>query len=108
MNKYIIIAVIVSALPACSSISKETYTEQRTLTYPKGGHPYIKDMYLRNDNQATTQGANPMVVQPPVNTSEDWKYANPDIKPSYRPTAEDVEEENRLILARYYNNWLKS
>ena len=37
--KYILLIAL--AIPACSSISKETYTESRTLTYPKGGHPHM-------------------------------------------------------------------
>ena len=37
-----------AAVTACSSTSTEVYTEKRTLTYPKGGHPHIKDMYMDN------------------------------------------------------------
>jgi hypothetical protein len=41
------IATIITALAvqACST-SKETYTETRTLTYPKKSVPHIKDFYL--------------------------------------------------------------
>ena len=58
--KYILIIAL--ALPACSSISKETSTESRTITYPTGGYPHIKDMYLRNDNSGnvSTHGVNPI------------------------------------------------
>ena len=118
MNKYILI-LIITALPACSSISKETYTESRTLTYPKGGYPHIKDMYLRNDNsgQVTTQGVNPInsnnvMVAPatpvePVSTHDDWRYVNPDLPEKQARTYEDIQNENKLLLAQYYNNWLR-
>ncbi len=119
MNKYIITALIVSALPACSSISKETYTESRTLTYPKGGYPHIKDMYLRNDNSGnvSTHGVNPVnnnnvMVSPaipvdPVSTQDDWRYVNPDLPVKREPTYEDIQNENKLLLAKYYNDWLR-
>jgi hypothetical protein len=117
MNKYILIIAL--AIPACSSVSKETYTESRTLTYPKGGYPHIKDMYLRNDNsgQVTTHGVNPVnnnnvMVAPatpvePVSTADDWKYVNPDLPVKREPTYEDIQNENKLLLAQYYNNWLR-
>ena len=118
MNKYILILIIMS-LPACSNISKETYTESRTLTYPKGGYPHIKDMYLRNDNsgQVTTQGVNPInsnnvMVAPatpvePVSTHDDWRYVNPDLPEKQARTYEDIQNENKLLLAQYYNKWLR-
>jgi hypothetical protein len=34
------------ALCACGT-AKETYTEKRTLTYPKGTTPNLKEMYLK-------------------------------------------------------------
>jgi hypothetical protein len=113
MNKYILLIAL--ALPACSSISKETYTESRTLTYPKGGYPYIKDMYLRNDNSGnvTTHGVNPitpaMPVTPvePVSTGDDWKYVNPDLPEKQARSYEDIQNENKLLLAEYYNKWLR-
>jgi hypothetical protein len=36
------------ALCACGT-AKETYTEKRVLTYPKGTTPNLKEMYLRED-----------------------------------------------------------
>ena len=111
--KYILLIAL--ALPACSSISKETYTESRTLTYPKGGYPHIKDMYLRNDNSgnvSTPINNNNVMVAPatqvePVSTQEDWRYVNPDLPVKQEPTYEDIQNENKLLLAKYYNNWLR-
>ena len=119
MNKYIITALIAAALPACSSVSTETYTEKRTLTYPKGGHPHIKDMYLRNENNSgvATHGVNPInnnnvMVAPavpvnPASRADDWDYVNPDLPVKHEPTYEDIQNENKLLLAKYYNNWLR-
>jgi hypothetical protein len=94
MNKYIL-CLIVMALPACSSMTSETYTEKRTLKYPKGTHPHIKDMYLHDKNDPQPAQYTP--------ASEDWKYTTPEIPASY----EQIQDQNRMILAQYYNNWLR-
>jgi len=47
------------ALCACGT-AKETYTEKRTLTYPKGTTPNLKEMYLREDK---SPDAAPVVEQ---------------------------------------------
>ena len=47
------------ALCACGTV-KETYTEKRTLTYPKGTTPNLKEMYLREDK---TPDVAPIVEQ---------------------------------------------
>lgn len=116
MNKYIITALIVAALPACSSVSIETYTEKRTLTYPKGGHPHIKDMYLQNDKSVNEDIHNSNVMIAPTTpaersipsaTNEDWKYVNPDLPVKHEPTYDDIQNENKLLLAKYYNDWLR-
>jgi len=39
---------IITAILLTSCVSKETYTEKRTLTYPKGKVPHIKEMHLKN------------------------------------------------------------
>lgn len=44
MKKIILLIPII--LTSC--VSKETYIEKRTLTYPKGQVPHIKEMYLKN------------------------------------------------------------
>lgn len=94
MNKYILF-LIIAAFPACSSMTSETYTEKRTLKYRKGTHPHIKDMYLHDKND-------PQPAQH-IPASDDWKYVNPDIPASYN----QIQDQNRLILAKYYNNWLR-
>jgi hypothetical protein len=118
MNKYIL-CLIVTALPACSSITSETYTEKRTLKYQKGTHPHIKDMYLhnRNNGEVSSHGVNPVnnnnvMVAPaipvePVSTQDDWRYVNPDLPEKQAKTYEDIQNENKLLLAQYYNNWLR-
>jgi len=54
-----ILLAICLALCACGTV-KETYTEKRTLTYPKGTTPNLKEMYLREDK---TPDAAPVVEQ---------------------------------------------
>jgi hypothetical protein len=70
-------------LPACSSVSKETYTEKRTLKYPKGGTPHIKDFYLHKQEEPTPQ------------------YAG--IHYSDQSELDRLHRENALLLARQYN-----
>lgn len=118
MNKYIL-CLIVTIIPACSSMTSETYTEKRTLKYHKGTHPHIKDMYLhnRNNEEVSSHGVNPVnnnnvMVAPaipvePVSTQDDWRYVNPDLPVKREPTYEDIQNENKLLLAKYYNNWLR-
>jgi hypothetical protein len=100
-------------------MTSETYTEKRTLKYHKGTHPHIKDMYLhnRNNEEVSSHGVNPVnnnnvMVAPaipvePVSTQDDWRYVNPDLPIKREPTYEDIQNENKLLLAKYYNNWLR-
>lgn len=118
MNKYIL-CLIVTIIPACSSMTSETYTEKRTLKYQKGTYPHIKDMYLhdRNDREVSSHGVNPVnnnnvMVAPvapvePVSTADDLDYVNPDLPEKQARTYEDIQNENKLLLAQYYNNWLR-
>ena len=97
------IAVITTALAvqACST-SKETYTETRTLTYPKKSVPHIKDFYLQNQQAET-----PTPVNSPV-------YAgilpDNDVLPQVNPEQEleRVQHENALLSAQIYNQTLKN
>ena len=97
------IAVITTALAvqACST-SKETYTETRTLTYPKKSVPHIKDFYLQNQQAEPT---------PPVNAPV---YAgilpDNDVLPQENPEQEleRVQHENALLSAQIYNQTLKN
>lgn len=60
--KKITLLIITAALTSC--VSKETYTEKRTLTYPKGQTPHIKEMYLRNGTAVHTTERYVGVEQP--------------------------------------------
>jgi hypothetical protein len=99
------IAVITTALAvqACSSVSKETYTETRTLSYPKKSVPHIKDFYLQNQQQAET----PAPVNAPV-------YAgilpDNDVLPQENPEQEleRLQHQNALLSAQIYNQTLKN
>jgi hypothetical protein len=100
-------------------MTSETYTEKRTLKYQKGTHPHIKDMYLhnRNNEEVLSHGVNqvnnnnvmvaPAIPVEPVSTQDDWRYVNPDLPVKREPTYEDIQNENKLLLAKYYNNWLR-
>ena len=98
------IAVITTALAvqACST-SKETYTETRTLTYPKKSVPHIKDFYLQNQQQAET----PTPVNAPV-------YAgilpDNDVLPQENPEQEleRLQHQNALLSAQIYNQTLRN
>ena len=98
------IATIITtlAVQACSSVSKETYTETRTLTYPKKSVPHIKDFYLQN-KQAET----PAPVYAPV-------YAgilpDNDVLPQENPEQEleRLQHQNALLSAQIYNETLRN
>jgi hypothetical protein len=99
------IAVITTALAvqACSTVSKETYTETRTLSYPKKSVPHIKDFYLQNQQQAET----PAPVNAPV-------YAgilpDNDVLPQENPEQEleRLQHQNALLSAQIYNETLRN
>jgi hypothetical protein len=122
MKKLLLLAI--AGLQACSSISKETYTETRTLTYPKGGQPHLKEMYLKdgkhqeqntyigtNDPQPVTQPA----PEPYVN-DVDLIAPVPEVnnfQASYTPperekTLDQLIHENLMLQAKQRNAWLKS
>ena len=119
-----ILLIAIAGLQACSSISKETYTETRTLTYPKGGQPHLKEMYLKdgkhqeqntyigtNDPQPVTQPA----PEPYVN-DVDLIAPVPEVnnfQASYTPperekTLDQLIHENLMLQAKQRNAWLKS
>jgi hypothetical protein len=99
------IAVITTALAvqACSTVSKETYTETRTLSYPKKSIPHIKDFYLQNQQQAEPT--------PPVNAPV---YAgilpDNDVLPQVNPEQEleRLQHQNALLSAQIYNETLRN
>lgn len=98
------LAVITTALAvqACSSVSKETYTETRTLSYPKKSIPHIKDFYLQNQQAEPT---------PPVNAPV---YAgilpDNDVLPQVNPEQEleRLQHQNALLSAQIYNETLRN
>jgi hypothetical protein len=99
-------ATISLALCACS-VSKETYTETRTLHYPKGKTPHLKDFYLQ-------PGAE-IQQQPTINSTPDYAGLLPDsdVIPTTNTQniAEEIERlkhENELLEARAYNQALQN
>jgi hypothetical protein len=100
-------ATLTLALCACS-VSKETYTETRTLHYPKGITPHLKDFYLQ-------PGAEQPQPQPTINSTPDYAGVLPDsdVIPTYNTQniAEEIERlkhENELLEARAYNQALQN
>lgn len=120
--KKITILILAAGLQACSTISKETYTETRTLTYPKGGEPHLKEMYLKDNKhqeQNTYIGTNtPEPVQQPEPYVNDHDLIAPvpevnNYQTSYTPPEEEKSldqllEENRILQAKQHNAWLRS
>jgi|LakMenE01Jun11ns_1017448.scaffolds.fasta_scaffold9944171_7 hypothetical protein len=86
----------------CSSVSKETYTEKRILTYPKKCSPHIKEMYLGGANSMRTSAVENQPMQNVVNNDIDY-ITNPDLPQS----VEDIEQENRELIARAQNKMLR-
>lgn len=119
--KKLILLLAIAGLQACSTISKETYTETRTLTYPKGGEPHLKEMYLKDNKhqeQNTYIGTNEPqpVTQPapePYVSDHDLIAPVPEVnnyQASYQPkekTLDEILEENRIIQAKLDNEWLR-
>ena len=89
-------------LCACTTMTKETYTERREFKYPKGTTPHIKDMYMHNkvENQVQIRRAEPIPT--------DHDFLNGDVK-YYNPTKSlnDIQNENALLYAMKVNNMLK-
>lgn len=119
--KKITILLLIAGLQACSSTNKETYTETRTLTYPKGGEPHIKEMYLRDgkhQEQNTYIGTNaPEPVQPapePYVSDHDLIAPVPEVnnyQTSYTQpemTLDQLIHENLMLQAKQRNAWLRS
>jgi hypothetical protein len=126
--KKLITLLLIAGLQACSTISKETYTETRTLTYPKGGEPHLKEMYLKDgkhQEQNTYIGTNdPQPVHQPVVQPTPEPYVNdvdliapvPEVnnyQASYTPperekTLDQLIHENLILQAKQRNAWLRS
>ena len=98
------IAVITTALAvqACST-SKETYTETRTLTYPKKSVPHIKDFYLQNQQQAEpTTPVNAPVYAGILPDNDVLPQENPEQE------LERLQHQNALLSAQIYNETLRN
>jgi hypothetical protein len=124
--KKLILLLAIAGLQACSSISKETYTEMRTLTYPKGGQPHLKEMYLRDgkhQEQNTYIGTNdpqpvhqpiPQPVPEPYVSDHDLIAPVPEVnnyQSSYEPEEQTLDQlitENLMLQAKQRNRWLRS
>ena len=127
--KKLITLLLIAGLQACSTVSKETYTEMRTLTYPKGGQPHLKEMYLKDgkhQEQNTYIGTNdPQPVHQPVvqPVHQPEPYVNdvdliapvPEVnnfQSSYQPerekTLDQLITENLMLQAKQRNRWLRS
>ena len=128
--KKLITLLLIAGLQACSTVSKETYTEMRTLTYPKGGQPHLKEMYLKDgkhQEQNTYIGTNdPQPVHQPVvqPVHQPEPYVNdvdliapvPEVnnfQASYTPperekTLDQLIHENLMLQAKQRNAWLRS
>jgi len=103
---------------------KEVYTEKRVFTYPKGGEPHLKEMYLKDNKhqeQNTYIGTNtpePTPVQQPEPYVNDHDLIAPvpevnNYQTSYTPPEEEKSldqllEENRILQAKQHNAWLRS
>ena len=121
--KKLILLLLIAGLQACSSINKETYTETRTLTYPKGGEPHLKEMYLKDNKhqeQNTYIGTNEhQPAQPapePYVSDHDLIAPVPEVnnyQASYTPperekTLDQLIHENLMLQAQQRNRWLRS
>ena len=96
--------LLTMSLCACSTVSKETYTERREFTYPKGTTPHLKHMYMHQDpevRQPEVIPAEPIVQQP---DQVDFDYVG-DL-PEQR-TLEEVRAENDLLCALRANRILR-
>jgi hypothetical protein len=121
--KKLIILLAIAGLQACSTISKETYTETRTLTYPKGGEPHLKEMYLKdgkhqeqntyigtNDPQPVHQPApepyvNDVDLIAPVPEVNNYQTS---VEPEREMTLDQLIHENLMLQAKQRNAWLRS
>ncbi len=122
--KKLILLLLIAGLQACATISKETYTETRTLTYPKGGEPHLKEMYLKDNKhqeQNTYIGTNdpqPVVQPTPEPYVNDVDLISPvpevnNYQASYTPpesemTLDQLIHENLMLQAKQRNAWLRS
>jgi hypothetical protein len=93
--------LLTMSLCACSTVSKETYTERREFTYPKGTTPHLKHMYMHQDPEV--RRAEPIQ---PVNQEYDYTQTG-DVPTNIGSNILDVQNQNRLLYAQMVNKLLK-
>ena len=98
MKKLILLAVL--PLAACAN-SKEIYTETRTLRYPKGQTPHLKDFYLQPEVEQPRPEPQPQQYTG-VYDSEVLPWDN------HQSELDRLNKENALLIARQYNEALKN
>ena len=102
-NKMKNLAVVLLAvgLQACSTVSKETYTETREFHYPKGATPHLKDMYMHKGPEV--RKAEPVIHQ---EFNHDITGTG-DVPMNTEVSLQDVQHENNLLYAMMLNKMLK-
>ncbi len=102
MKKTLILLTM--SLCACTSMTRETYTETRHFHYPKGATPHLKEMYMHKP--PTEPVIQQPVIHQEVNTHpEDFNYIAE--LPEEHRTLAQVREENDLLSALRANKILK-
>ena len=99
--------LLAMSLCACSSVSKETYTETRQFTYPKGTTPHLKHMYMDKapeEAQVEVRQAEPIIHQ---EFNHDLTGTG-DVPPNAGEDVLDMQNENRLLYAMMINKILKN
>jgi hypothetical protein len=95
-------ATLTLALCACST-SKETYTEKRTLHYPKGKTPHLKDFYLQPGAEEQTNNTPTYAgILPDSDVIQTTNTQN------ISAEIERLKHQNELLEARAYNQALQN
>ncbi len=93
--------LLTMSLCACSSMTKETYTETREFHYPKGATPHLKDMYMHKGQEV--RQAEPVIHQEFNHAPVDFDYVG-DLP---QKTLEEIEYENKMLYALKVNKMMR-
>jgi hypothetical protein len=93
------------SLCACSSMTKETYTETRHFHYPKGTTPHLKEMYMHKPLVSEPQVREPVIHQEFNHDPVDFDYVGD--MPQQEKTLEEINNENNILYAMMLNKMLK-
>lgn len=93
--------LLAMSLCACSSMTKETYTETREFHYPKGATPHLKDMYMHKGQEV--RQAEPVIHQEINHNPVDFDYVG-DLP---QKTLEEIEYENKMLYALKVNKLMR-